>query len=1031
MPHVVTPICLDVHPVEDLAVIVLKGVGSNGRTPKYDVEWLHRALCYREFVSLSRSSKDSVSIVIGASFLKQAALPKNTEVQRDWVSLKIDKAGLDATTKLCAFSALRQMLHYADVDARAVSTLESDHLILRENSLRDAVAVLLKAGHAIRPARRLCPLLPADMIRKSDRCRVFAGAWRLVRRERAEGLPVQEFTQDHGPVRLQSACGLFADVCVSYNRCRSFDAIESESSCAGFVEMAPQSPGTGCVGKSEISRHRLIDFQPPTGECPKATVSLDGQLLQESGVPDDRYQETWARLDPSQDCVVLELVSETPNRGAKRYGCWLFCGSHFTRVVGLSTGQGLVSGTCSVSLRQLQQIHGEGAISAELTKHYEAEFGFVERPGVLKIKRQAWAAYNDKSADVFYDAENGKGGRISVPNLPGGDVLHKLPDGTAQQWRVLEWSFDPFTPKATTGKTVKVSGGVSDAGSSHSVKSAGSGSSRRKKKVDKQKKLKKGKQTQSSNSSGESGKDNKKRSRSRSGSRKKKKQKKQKENKSASPSNAPSRSARKKNKRSQSSSSSQKRDPSGQRAVKASRSQSCASSRGGVETAQALSGAGRITINFSKKTAEDPAARESNEKMLKKAEEHANKFAAMDAVLKLAGSRSARKDDLAPVVDFELLRVLPGSQDEDAPSAAKTPGAVSKDTGPLVATSVTASPALGPSTEGAKAEAQAAANVASVPQLAKQDSEKRSADDVAAAPQAKTQTAVADSKEALPVDFPFPKGYPPPPDSAPPQTFPEDFPFPKGYPPPPDEKQLPAHFPFPRGYPPPDPNGKDLPAASAPSAGFPQMVLVPGPGGVAQLAPPQSPQGNLYFDPSTGMLVHAVPIGNAKPPPAPLNQQHPVSDAITRWMTENGVDNRAKTAMAHIPPDLQQKVIAEGPLTGTNHSAMLVARIRKVEPAAKVPSSSVAAVQAQMAVPQVLMQPPPTQMPGAAMLPPGVTFPAALPPGMLSGLATYGPACLASSVPTMAVAVPPGVPPPPPGTQTGVSATAVPPPPPG
>eukprot|EP00449_Zooxanthella_nutricula_P052577 CAMPEP_0198563936 /NCGR_PEP_ID=MMETSP1462-20131121/99509_1 /TAXON_ID=1333877 /ORGANISM="Brandtodinium nutriculum, Strain RCC3387" /LENGTH=74 /DNA_ID=CAMNT_0044294899 /DNA_START=1 /DNA_END=222 /DNA_ORIENTATION=+ len=44
---------------------------------------------------------------------------------------------------------------------------------------------------------------------------------------------------------------------------------------------------------------------------------------------------------------------------------------------------------------------------------------------------------------------------------------------------------------------------------------------------------------------------------------------------------------------------------------------------------------GRITINFrSAKPAEDPMTRVANQKMLKTAEEHANKMASVDAILK-------------------------------------------------------------------------------------------------------------------------------------------------------------------------------------------------------------------------------------------------------------------------------------------------------------------------------------------------------------------------------------------------------------
>merc|ERR1712060_241110 len=49
-------------------------------------------------------------------------------------------------------------------------------------------------------------------------------------------------------------------------------------------------------------------------------------------------------------------------------------------------------------------------------------------------------------------AESSHGGSISSLGKlePGGHVLHRLPDGTEQRWHILEWSFDPFTPKSAS-----------------------------------------------------------------------------------------------------------------------------------------------------------------------------------------------------------------------------------------------------------------------------------------------------------------------------------------------------------------------------------------------------------------------------------------------------------------------------------------------------------------------------------------------------------------------------------------------------
>lgn len=53
------------------------------------------------------------------------------------------------------------------------------------------------------------------------------------------------------------------------------------------------------------------------------------------------------------------------------------------------------------------------------------------------------------------------------------------------------------------------------------------------------------------------------------------------------------------------------------------------------------------------------------------------------------------------------------------------------------------------------------------------------------------------------------------------------------------------------------------------------------------------------------------------------------SDPVGQFLEINKVDTRAAASLRAMPMDMQQKVIAEGPVTGTNPSAVLTARIRK------------------------------------------------------------------------------------------------------
>merc|ERR1712048_1193913 len=87
-----------------------------------------------------------------------------------------------------------------------------------------------------------------------------------------------------------------------------------------------------------------------------------------------------------------------------------------------------------------------GAVRTEVEGHYEAISGTVEKPGVLRISQQAWAA--DRAGSLFYSAEDSAGGTITLPSRKSREVTHVLADGSEQRWRVLEWGFNPFSDRA-------------------------------------------------------------------------------------------------------------------------------------------------------------------------------------------------------------------------------------------------------------------------------------------------------------------------------------------------------------------------------------------------------------------------------------------------------------------------------------------------------------------------------------------------------------------------------------------------------
>merc|ERR1712039_62570 len=173
----------------------------------------------------------------------------------------------------------------------------------------------------------------------------------------------------------------------------------------------------------------------------------------------------------TNEVVAMELASETSDHRQRR-GVWVFYGKRFARIVGLPRGRGLVAGNCCASLGQLQRLKGVDAVRSDLVANYSAEFGSVDKPGMLKISSQALASEPREDA-VFFDARSGIGGKAVAPSNETSDFVYVGADGKEQRWRVFEWGFDPFT-----------SGRLQDEGSASSSASGASRTNAKNKKDD-------------------------------------------------------------------------------------------------------------------------------------------------------------------------------------------------------------------------------------------------------------------------------------------------------------------------------------------------------------------------------------------------------------------------------------------------------------------------------------------------------------------------------------------------------------------
>lgn len=404
---------------------------------------------------------------------------------------------------------------------------------------------------------------------------------------------------------------------------------------------------------------------------------------------------------------------------------------------------------------------------------------------------------------------------------------------------------------------------------------------------------------------------------------------------------------------------------------------------------------GKITINFATKFAAPPrddSETAAAQKMLRKSEVHASQMAAVGALLARASATKAPQADPMPAPPPELLAY---GAAPPAPVPASEAAPIAGTTAPASDDEASEDNKDEPPTEGSA-----------------MDEGKDEAEDKEASSKA---AAASNEEPAHPLGW---KQYPPPREEPEPGLHPL---YPKGYPPPPDAEIAPGVHPlYPRGYPPPPDADQPLSASLvAPGSAQPGLPPPPSdPNSPPLMLPPQYMYPPPPPDPNSPPLNQMIAAGMLLPqPPPPSDPNSPpmmpppmmpplgppgapapgvaagTSDSVHNFLNENRIDPRAAAALRAMPIDLQLKVLGEGPVTGTNASAVLTARIRKIE--SQAPKAPGAAQSGTLP---------------AAMLPPGGIGPQ--PPPGTSPL---------MSMPTLAA--PPG--PPPLGLQLGM------PPPPG
>eukprot|EP00928_Gymnodinium_smaydae_P017153 TRINITY_DN16553_c0_g1_i1.p1 TRINITY_DN16553_c0_g1~~TRINITY_DN16553_c0_g1_i1.p1 ORF type:complete len:1024 (+),score=189.15 TRINITY_DN16553_c0_g1_i1:153-3224(+) len=433
---------------ENLAVVLLPEVRS---TAGEALEWLANALPKARtsggadggIAALAGgSAAGTTAVVVPESALRAVPPPDGATVDQIWVALEATEpdSATRAPLTAAAVGALGASLSAANVRWRALPSAQANSIVLvHQDDLPAATVALTRNGHAVSPPTRVCPPAPAEAEIPLDKNSQHVGVWSLLRREETVGKTVEEHTAGKGPIRMQAPSGLYAEIRIPAQA----DEVATQESCGGYHAVVD---ATG--GRRMSVRYRTVDFRPPNGCVLCTQVKFDrevmGELSHPRGRMRDEYIEAWTRLD-SGPMVALELTSEVnppnlPPLPWSRTGYWLFCGDRFARIVAPRRGQGIVAGACCSSISQLEAICGSDSVRQELHSAYEACWGHLERPGVLRVSREAW--YPNRTGQVLYDAVAGVGGTISFAQH---EVIHHLPNGLMQRWRIRDWGFDPFS----------------------------------------------------------------------------------------------------------------------------------------------------------------------------------------------------------------------------------------------------------------------------------------------------------------------------------------------------------------------------------------------------------------------------------------------------------------------------------------------------------------------------------------------------------------------------------------------------------
>lgn len=99
-----------------------------------------------DFFSITRTG-DELSVIVPEGALGEEVLPAGAKVEADWACLEVE--GPLALSLVGVLAALSGTLAEAGVSLFAVSTYDTDYLLVKNGELEKAVSTLSEAGHTV------------------------------------------------------------------------------------------------------------------------------------------------------------------------------------------------------------------------------------------------------------------------------------------------------------------------------------------------------------------------------------------------------------------------------------------------------------------------------------------------------------------------------------------------------------------------------------------------------------------------------------------------------------------------------------------------------------------------------------------------------------------------------------------------------------------------------------------------------------------------------------------------------------------